>query len=243
MSSRMIKDAFSFLWKAFCALCFPASCLYCNSTDLEEGRLLCHSCSLQLEPLDPEERCPLCFAFNPEGLFCLHCHGNKRALIAAASVFEYTGAASILVKQLKYGKRDYLASSMGPWMAAQLVRLGWPLPDVVVPVPMSAAHLLARGFNQSRLLAESVGEMIGRPVIDLLGRYSGDYSQAGLSKQQRLTMRKSSFVLAKDLKLRGATILLIDDVATTGGTLRCCAEVLQEVRPKAVYALTFCRGR
>lgn len=168
---------------------------------------------------------------------------SPNPFLASAAVFDYAGPPVTLVKQLKYGRHAFLAQSMGALMAAQLIELGWPLPDILIPVPMSATHYLGRGFNQSELLATQLGTMINRPTHSALGRLSGDYSQAGLTKFQRATLSKKRMQLLLSNELKGKTLLVIDDVMTTGQTLRCCAEILQQALPKAVYALTFCLAR
>jgi ComF family protein len=161
-----------------------------------------------------------------------------------AAAFDYEGPAASLVKGLKYGSLDYLAIGMGAFMAAQYIAMEWPWPDYIIPVPLSSMHLLGRGYNQSALLAASLGHLLQRPVLEVLGRYSGDYSQAGLLRQQRLALNSQCFALRPGFcdKLAGKNLLLVDDVITTGTTLTCCAEVLRKELPATMYAIAFCRA-
>jgi predicted amidophosphoribosyltransferase len=80
------------------------------------------------------------------------------------------------------------------------------------------------------------------PVIPALRRRSGDYSQAGLNQAQRLQLTGSNFELKKGHQFHDKKILLIDDVLTTGSTLRKCAEQLYATYPSNIYGLTFCRA-
>jgi ComF family protein len=159
-----------------------------------------------------------------------------------AAAFDYEGPAATLMRQLKYGGQSYLAQGAGAYLTAQFLRLEWPMPDYIIPVPMSFMHWLDRGYNQSLLLAESMGEMIQRPVQDILYRRSGDYSQAGLSRWQRQELDGRTIRLNATLDLRDKTVLLVDDVMTTGSTIRKCAEVLMEAAPARIYGLVLCKA-
>jgi ComF family protein len=224
------------------ALLYPQNCLHCYSRELQQGEILCPLCSERLVLLREEGRCRRFFSLMQDGQReCYTCRQLPGSLLSASSAFDYADVAATLVKKLKYSSLDYLSIGMGGFIVAQLLRQEWPLPDYVIPAPIAAAHLLSRGYNQSALLAESVGKLLDRPVCDALGRYSGDYSQAGLSRQQRLALSDANFVIKGRPPITGRTVLLIDDVWTTGQTLNCCVNVLAREHPKAIYALTFCR--
>jgi predicted amidophosphoribosyltransferase len=107
---------------------------------------------------------------------------------------------------------------------------------------MDLLKRLDRGYNQSVLLAEPFAKMINRPVMSVLKRSKGSFSQAGLNYEQRLKLAPEAFYAVDTELLRDKTVLLIDDVMTTGSTLRCCAEALYKLHPKSVYALTVCRA-
>lgn len=232
------------LYKSLCDLVFPPLCLYCSQVITGDSKIFCIDCLNLLELIDPAIRCPYCFSmdFSPERKVCGACRTKTHALSGIAAAFDYVGPAACLVRSLKYADQSYLAKGAGAFMAAQLTRLEWPLPDVIVPVPIAFTHLLERGYNQSLLLAESVSEVLGCPVQEVLGRKSGDYSQAGLGRKQRMRLEGGAFVLKKGCLLQDKIVLLIDDVMTTGSTLTRCAEVLHAECPKSIYALTVCRA-
>jgi ComF family protein len=143
---------------------------------------------------------------------------------------------------MKYAQQPYLAKGAAAFMVAQWANLEWPMPDIVVPVPMSFTHWLERGYNQSELLAKEIATLLDRPMVNALGRKSGDYSQAGLSISQRRSLEGSRFYLRSNQLLYDKTILLIDDVITSGTTLNRCAEALMEGHPGVVYGLSFCKA-
>jgi ComF family protein len=159
-----------------------------------------------------------------------------------AAAFDYDGPAATLVKQLKYGGQPYLAEGAGSFLTAQFIRLEWPLPDFIIPMPMAPLRRFERGYNQSQLLAEVIGRLINRPVLNILKRASGDFSQAGLSHKQRLQLSENAITLKSNEQLRDACLLLVDDVMTTGSTLQRCAKALAGGYPESIYAITVCRA-
>lgn len=196
-----------------------------------------------MEPISPEERCPLCFSpfFCQVQGICSECQTKNHVLHKVASVFDYEGPPATLIRQIKYGNKPYLAEGAGSFLAVQFLRLNWPMPDVIVPVPISTVRRLERGYNQSELLCQPLAKAIDRPIVSLLRRKSGEFSQAGLSRQQRLTLDSRNLFLKQEIGYEGKIILLVDDVMTTGSTLHRCAEVLLDANPRAIYGLTLCR--
>lgn len=229
--------------RSFSHLLFPKLCLCCSDYISSEG-YLCENCLLQLQLINPSERCPLCFSMEycPEQLSCAFCKQQPPLLQGIAAAFDYMGPAASLVRKLKYGQQPYLAKGAGAFMAAQFLELDWPMPDWIIPVPISTMHYWQRGYNQSLLLAQHLANILQAPVCDALKRHSGDYSQAGLDREQRINLNRTSFALKKGISLCDSTLLLIDDVMTTSRTLRCCAEVLLDGYPAKIYALALCRA-
>lgn len=232
------------VYKAFINLAYPPLCLYCKDPVQDEAHLLCQACLSILHLIDFRERCPHCFSsqFSPEKRLCAECLRTPPLLNGIAAAFDYVGPAACLVKKLKYSDQPYLANGCGAYLAAQFLQLGWPMPDVLIPVPIAMTHWIERGYNQSLLLAQSLSQILNRPVQDAMIRKSGDYSQAGLSRKQRMELEGNLFHLKKKQKLADKCILLIDDVMTTGSTLRKCSEALQEECPSTIYGLTVCRA-
>ncbi|QLH36777.1 MAG: hypothetical protein HWD61_12055 [Parachlamydiaceae bacterium] len=86
------------------------------------------------------------------------------------AVFDYQGPAATIVLKMKNANQPYLAKGAGAYLAFQLMHMGWPLPDTLVPVPLTLAHQISRGYNQSLLLANQVGKILQRPVQNILKR-------------------------------------------------------------------------
>lgn len=224
-------------------LIYPTKCLHCQAILPPNSLVLCSTCASLLELACPDERCSICFrVLEDEGaLPCAECSYQPSHYFRMAAAFDYDGVAGSLVKRLKYSQQPYLAQGMAAFLFAQFDRLQWPIPDALIPVPLSFTHWLERGYNQSALLAEELGLFLERPVWQVLSRQSGDFSQAALNFEQRKALESNRFKIKKSHDLRGKILLVIDDVMTSGLTLQRCAEILQREQPAALYALTFCR--
>lgn len=170
---------------------------------------------------------------------CRKCLDEEPIFDGVSAAFEYIGPITTLIPQLKYGNKYWLAEGLGGYMAAQFLQMDWPIPDVIAPVPMAWNKSLARGYNQSYLLAASVGKILKVPVKPLLKRRCGDFSQAGLTKERRIGLDGQNIRLKRSVY--DQTVLLIDDVITTGSTLKRCGEALLEGCPSKIYALSLAR--
>jgi ComF family protein len=217
--------------------------LHCQTLLPPESLVLCSACTSLLDLIHPQERCPTCFnqtsalSTHP----CRECVQYPSNYCRMAAAFDYEGPAASLVRHLKYANRPYLAQGMAAFLVAQFDRLQWPMPDALVPIPLSFTHWLERGYNQSALLAEEMGRLLQCPIWDALKRRSGDFSQAALTLEQRKALNGKSFKHNIRYSLQGKILLVIDDVMTSGSTLQRCGEILRMCNPSALYALTFCR--
>ena len=215
---------------------YPPLCLHCGGNVTTGGQFLCVTCGAMLSLLDSSGRCAKCFALIPHQDD--QCSGTN--IYRSASALEYAGPAATLVKAFKYGRRSYLAEGLGAYLVAQHHALQWPVPDVIIPVPQMFSHWIRRGFNQSNLLACVLGRALGRPVVPALYRSEGDFSQAKMSREQRCRMTSASIGVRRKYGIADNDVLIVDDVMTTGMTVRACAEVLTELCPRRIYVLTVC---
>ncbi|MEM1282570.1 MAG: phosphoribosyltransferase family protein [Chlamydiota bacterium] len=143
---------------------------------------------------------------------------------------------------MKYHDMPYLAKGVAATMVGQICRLNWPVPDLIVPVPLTLSRKMKRGYNQSHLIAKEMANMFSCPLSNVLIRNRGGYSQALLRRDQRNRMPSNTFKIKRDADLNEKRILLVDDVYTTGSTLRRCAEALCNGYPREIYAMTCCRA-
>ena len=226
-------------------IAYPPFCMHCSEPLEDPVRVLCDACVQQMPLLQKEGRCCFCFddVETSGHRVCSTCLEYPVAWRAGGACCDYSGPAQTLVKRLKYGGVRYLSSGMSAYLYTQWEALKWPLPDVLVPVPSPWLRRFSRGYNHSFLLAEGLSRLLQVPVVEALSRKSGDFPQAGLDQEQRQQLHRSSFQLRKRSAVTDKSVLLIDDVCTTGSTLRACADVLLEGYPSELYVIVFARAQ
>ncbi|HEX2906739.1 MAG TPA: ComF family protein [Phototrophicaceae bacterium] len=202
-------------------LVFPPRCAGCGRVDT----LWCERCQTALEQMPPPRQVqPL------------------PPLSGMASSGVHAGKIQQAIWSLKYENGRALAEPLGERLAQHLAHLEWAI-DQVVPVPMHAHRLAERGYNQAQLLAEQLALHAALPCVPTaLRRWRFTPSQVGMGRSERLTNVKDAFAADAAL-VQGRTILLVDDVYTTGATLSACAEALLAVGAAAVYGLTVSAAR
>ncbi|MEC7838848.1 MAG: ComF family protein [Chlamydiota bacterium] len=225
-------------------LIYPPQCIHCNEGLTNAQSLLCDVCATMLHPLEPTHRCKYCFSEQccERTGCCTNCTSKAKVLSGCASVFDYIGPASSIIKKMKYSDMPFLGKGVAAYMFAQFVKLEWPLPDIIVPIPLSLSHKVQRGYNQSALIASELGNYLNRDVVNILKRRNDGYSQAGLKRYQRERLSQAAFQLKENIEIIDKTVLLVDDVYTTGSTLNRSSEAICGGYPKHIYALTFCRA-
>lgn len=125
-------------------------------------------------------------------------------------------------------------------LSALLSGLDIPDADIVIPVPMTKRSLLRRGFNQSALIAREISKWKGMPLdIDCLQKTKETAPQVGLRAEERMKNLRGAFSVSDDL--RGKKVLLVDDVMTTGTTLRECSKALLKAGAESVACLVIAR--
>lgn len=234
------------LGTALLELVLPRVCLVCGaSMETDPGRV-CTGCWARL-PAMPHPRCDRC-GHPTWGASCRWCALLPPYVRAARSVcWERAGTtAQAVVYALKYGDWPAVADEI----AERLARLDWP-DDVrqertaLVPVPLAAARLRERGFNQSELLARAASRRLGIPVwTDVLERVRATTSQTRLTPEDRLRNVSGAFRAPATVaaKLRGAHLVLVDDVVTTASTLNACAAALYDGGARILSYMTFARA-
>jgi ComF family protein len=155
------------------------------------------------------------------------------------SVYDFNGPVREAVHRLKYGSEHARAA----WGAAQLARLldelGW-LPTLIVPTPLHPRRRRERGYNQSERLATALSASARIPTEDALERRRDTRPQVGLTADERVRNVAGAFAARRSLS--GQSVLLIDDVLTTGATLLDCARACRLAGAHDVRALTLAGG-
>lgn len=236
-------------------LLFPPRCPLCGEgVSAQAG--LCVVCWSGLDlPGDPS--CQLCqrplasaaASQAEDGLLCHVCavEAPRHHGVAAATLYNATSRQLVLA--LKHGRRVALAGLMGRLMAARLQRFatqekvlgpGW----LVVPVPLHRWRLWGRGFNQSALLAREIARHTGAsPLVDALVRRRRTPMLVGLGSQERARVLHGAIAAhpCRAAALRGANVILADDVLTSGATTDACLAALEAAGAARVIIACFAR--
>lgn len=159
------------------------------------------------------------------------------ALDGAAATAVHEGILQSAAQALKYEGVRTLAIPLARRLNHALMAMNWPV-DVLIPVPLHLKRLSERGYNQAQLLAECLARASGLPHAPAaLTRTRNTVSQVGLNRQERLNNLVDAFQANAQI-VAGKSILLIDDVLTTGATLTGCAQAVRDAGAAAVYGLT-----
>lgn len=221
----------------------PPRCLVCDRPT-EAGSGLCPSCWAAMPFVERPwcERLGLPFSHDiGEGAWSPQAIASPPLFDRARSVALYQGPARKLVLALKFAGRRDVAPAMGRWMG----RVAQELADersLIVPVPLHRRRLWQRRFNQAALLAVAMGRDMGLPVcLDALERVMPTRHQIGLSAKERHRNVRRAFRVKETAKLAvfGRSILLVDDVFTTGSTVTACTRVLLSAGASKVDVMTF----
>lgn len=226
-------------------LLFPPVCAGCRRHVSQPG-VLCGACWPKLRLLE-KPWCPVMgtpFTHDMgEGFLSAEAIADPPPFERARAAVLYSGVARQMVQGLKYQDRTDLA----PWMANWMVRAGAELiaeADLVVPVPLHWRRFFRRQFNQSAELGRAVSKLSGVPFSpSAVKRVKLTRQQVGLERHEREENVRAAFRVPPDaeIEIAGRRVLVVDDVYTTGATVRAVAKALKRGGAGAVDILTFAR--
>ncbi|MEK7659078.1 MAG: ComF family protein [Patescibacteria group bacterium] len=235
-------------------LLFPIKCAVCEKEtgDKKQNKLICILCLKKLSP-SLDFYCPLCEANTANGKLCFSCRliisntENNFHLDRLIYPFSYKDPAiQKVIKAFKYRFIKDLDQPLGRLMISYLDKIKGKIDlkdAVIIPVPLHKRKYNQRGYNQSELIASEISEYLNIRVInDCLLKIKPTKDQAKLKGNKRLENLKGAFICAKPWLATGKKIILLDDVYTTGETMKECAKVLKEAGTNEVIGLAIARG-
>ena len=238
---------------ALASVLFPAPCRICGEALTNASRIpICEPCLAGFEKIAPPicECCgrpfPSLTAGDAIRPLCRLCRVSFYAFDRARSFAIYNDALVGAVMLLKYED----VPQLGHWFAKRLEEIARAVPeewrsiDMLVPVPLHAERRRERGHNQAEQIARPLAKSLRlKLAAPLLVRVKPRPAQLVLSRSERWKAVRSAYVARDDADLKDATILLVDDVMTTGATLDACARALKKAGAKRVLALTVGRAQ
>ena len=240
----MKKNVWSTLPQMLLDLAFPRRCPVCDRPVKPSNAYICSECRDKLVYIK-EPRCRKCGKQleKAENEYCYDCGSKRHIYDRGAALYSY-GSIRLSLYRLKYGGRQEYAVFLGQDMAGRLGReiLSWK-PDALVPVPLHPAREKKRGYNQAALLAAELGKQLDIPVLmDFVERTRNTRPQKELEGAKRQNNLKKAFkIVQNDVKLN--TIVIIDDIYTTGSTIDAVAQACREAGVKHVYFAALAIGR
>ena len=212
------------------------TCAVCGAETFESD-FICHRCKSRLSAITGKF-CPKCGRRTVADGLCLACKDDPPAFDAARAAFDYIPPGSTVIKHFKFDNRPYLGKVLAPFLAKTWTAAGFSA-DVVTFVPMTAKKERRRGYNQAHLLAEETAHLLNLPLRPLVLKVKESKTQHELTRAERLENLSGCFRLAEGAEVKDLSVLVIDDVITTGSTLSALAKVLKRRGAAKVYGLTF----
>ncbi len=235
-----MRESFKKYFGAFLELIYPPylHCVSCRLRYPTQDSALCAQCSDALPWVGPY-RCDICgMPVNAYTPICDACQQEQHAFTRAWAVFMYEGVIKRLIYRYKYSGEATLTAPFAQWMQNEYTALGWNA-ELIIPVPLHPLRRRQRGYNQAQLLAEALSKQLHIPIdVKLLLRIVNTKTQTKLGRHQRLENLKHAFKAEKSESIKGKTVLLVDDVYTTGATADQCSEVLKRAGAARVFLLT-----
>ena len=222
---------------------YPANyvCLSCGK-EIECNTLaLCDKCKQSLPNLS-KYRCSKCDAdVNEDTHICDLCKSTPMVFDKNYSAFDYSGSIKKMLLGLKYHGAKYNGTTLSQLLFDKYSSINKSF-DYIIPVPLSSARFNERHYNQVEVLLESFILNNCNVKLDVLTRVIDTPHQAGLSRRDRLTNLKGAFKVVDKSSVKGKSVLLVDDVFTTGATVNECATTLIKAGASSVTVLTLCRN-
>lgn len=228
----------------FVDLFFPRRCAICDEIADDRKRGVCRCCAEKIVYITP----PYCMKCgktlgDEKDEYCSDCIKKKHKYIQGTVLYEYGNMADSLYRFKYCSRSEYalffgqeMAEKKGEWLRALK-------PDALVPVPIHKSRKRKRGYNQAQMITQELSRLTKIPMENhLVVRTKQTLPQRKLSDRQRQNNLKKSFkILQNDVKL--STIVIVDDIYTTGSTIDAIAEVLSEAGVKKIYYMALAIGR
>lgn len=227
-------------------LLFPRRCPVCDQIVIPKGELICPECRKQLSYVSGSV-CMRCGKelLEPDGEYCMGCKKHRRTFEKGAALLNYNEVSAHSMVQIKYkNKREYL-----DFYSAEIVhRLGRQIAfmraDALIPVPVHPSRKRIRGYNQAEELAKRLSNHTGIPVFaELLVRSKKTMPQKELTPALRLKNLEQAFSVKEGAVWKELeSVILVDDIYTTGSTIEACARALKRAGIGHIFFVSICIG-
>lgn len=235
------------IYDSLLTLAYPQSCQVCqNSVENSADGVVCRKCWRKTRIFSGQETlCAKCSAFLQERsskfqTFCHNCDAHFYDGARAIGLYENALAASVLYLK----RKPFLAKVLKNLYISAFENSPFQDSTVIIPVPLSKKRYLERGFNQAEVLAEALSQRTKLKIDkeSLARKIHTPLHRAAMDRRARELTVENAFEVTRPKLVKGATILLIDDVFTSGATTSFCAKALKKKGADKVYVLTIARA-
>ena len=217
-------------------------CANCSAEVLKGNAY--HLCDDCLENLDIiNVACRKCGdKVNEYTFYCNNCKAVEHNFDRVFCCTKFDGVAKHMIYELKYGEAKYLAKIMAMFMKEKFENACRESVDLIIPVPLSKERMKSRGYNQAELIANYLSKLLNIKTQNSVLRVKNTPTQTHLTRDERRANLLGAFDILDKNIFKNKTILLVDDVCTTGSTIDEISKLLKKCKAKAVFGITFCHA-
>ena len=231
------------IFKIIFDLFFPPRCIYCGEfLALGDRPFICRRCNDLIPAM--QVRCGKCggvLTYNAGKPECLSCKAAGRYFDGVFAAADYSDKVRSAILKYKFSQQTYMAKSLCHFTSDGIKKLGIKA-DVVLSVPPDPTRRTKRGFDATGIIAKTISSDIKVPYkSNWIKKIKSTPAQSRLTKAERLKNIKGAFKLTSRAKVNGLSILLVDDVFTTGATASEIAKVLKKNGAKYVFVATLAK--
>ncbi len=222
----MIKD--------FLSIIFPRNCLHCKRSLISEEQFLCTGCKIDLPFTDDDKNIH-------NNLYQKFAFESKIKSASSLLYFQRKGITQKLLHEIKYKGKKNLAVVLGKWLSSSLNQLEI---DLIVPIPLHKSKLRKRTYNQSEEIGRGIAAELHIPLrSDLFERNVATETQTNKTKAQRWLNMENVYTKSSDEDLSNLSVMVVDDVITTGATIGMLCQRLVESNVKQIHIVSVARGK
>lgn len=233
--------------ESFLELIYPEknTCFICEDYDHSiEDKYICTHCENLLKKIEPPtcKKCSKPIDYSSSREYCQECCDEDRHFVKSKSPYAYDGLLKKAIFSYKYYNKPYFYKLFGNLLVKYMIDSDYKDFDFIAAVPLHYSKMRKRGYNQSELIARHISKKFSIPYVDALKRIKKTAKQSEQSKVERRKNLKHAFVMKKNAeKIINSTVLLVDDIYTTGSTVEECSKVLMNFGASKVYVITVAR--
>jgi len=235
--------------ESFLELLYPEknTCFFCDAYDESIGeKYICSDCEAHIKKIVPPicSKCSKPIDYNSSTNLCADCSSYENHFEASKSLFAYEGLIKKGIYNFKYYNKPYFGKFFGNCIINYMRKTNYMNFDYIVSVPLHMTKMRTRGYNQSELLAKYISNKLSIPYADALKRTKITLKQSTQTKEERRKNLKNAFAIKENSitnSIKNSSVLLVDDVYTTGSTADECSKALLDFGVEKVFVITIAR--